>query len=163
MFCSPLWEKLTYNTKHLLQILSANPHRWTSTDTRHTLACTRTRTQLPVFHICVIKWQLALLGLHHPPYSFYYSPDTSWQKSFSSFDNMRKKTITRHVADIFLRIQLKRYIFIQNPKCGATPTAGFDIKLLNNGLGSVINEYTPIRIDDQCMGKPAREKLFQDS
>lgn len=59
----------------------------------------------------------------------------------------------RHLADIFLRIQLKRYIFIQNPKCGATPTAGSDIKLLNNGLGCVINEYTPICIDDHCMGK----------
>lgn len=72
-----IMEKLTYNTEQPLQILSANTHRWTSEETS-----TDTHAQLPMLHVYLIKWQLALLRVHHPPYRLYDSPDTSWQILF---------------------------------------------------------------------------------
>lgn len=70
-FLFPITEKLTYSTEHLLLILSAK-----HTDER---AWRRAHAQLPMLHVFLIKWQLALL---RPPRSLYDSLDTSWQISF---------------------------------------------------------------------------------
>lgn len=75
----------------------------------------RTLTLLPMLHIYLIKWQLAVLRLHHAPYRLDDSPDSSWQIFHPSFDNATK-TMTRQISDaclvysyVFSHLKMEQY------------------------------------------------------
>lgn len=126
-------EKLTYSTEQLLLILSANTHSWMSTETESTHSHARTRTQLPMLHVYLIKWQLALLRLHHPPYSLYDSLDASCQTFFpSSFHNITKAMMRHFFRSLFLSWFYQNSLFSSN----IPPQNVEQCPTENTGLGS---------------------------
>lgn len=91
---------------------------------RHTLTCMHTHTELPMLHVSLIKWQLALLRPHHPPYR---PIRFSWYKLTVFWQYNKNCNETALWCLFLLWFYQKWSILIQHPN------SGFETK--NTGLG----------------------------